>query len=663
MPNEKKNPSDPHRPAYRYLRGFALDPGFSTRLDTASINDVVYRIPFEDVKPGPVGEYVEVVDWDPASGCWYEPVDLREEYVASQQGLAPSEGDPQFHQQFVYTVAMKTIKHFERALGRKVIWKPRRYDETGGTSKQIKDEFWAYEPRLRIHPHAVRDANAYYDPVRVAVLFGYFSAADQLVGTNHPGGTVFTCLSPDIIAHEVTHALLDSVHHRYMEDTNKDVGAFHEGFADIVALLSRFTFGHLVEHQLYQSAGRIDGYTALGELATQFGEALEDSRGALRSAIGTWTNGKWKRLEPDPSDYSSLHEAHDLGALLVATVFDAFQRVYKHRTQDLLRIATNGTGVLPEGSISRDLVHRLAQEAGEIAEHLLHICIRALDYCPPVDITFGNYLRALVTADLDIAPEDEVGYRVALIEAFRARGIFPDRVSSMSVESLRWGRPVMKDEEKAFFRKSLQPLVASIREVVATSDRKRIFKLSGKMQEAWHDELIGKLNAKESEGQNLFLKQLGLAATVDDLFTKELKTERKLKFRTSKGQVLGANERIPIEVHAIRPVFRAGREGKQVEQVLITVTQTVRVEMDGHRRDGGVIFRGGATLILPMNDLEDKHYEPEYAIVKNVGSWERLERQVNYMDNAGESAIAAVRNTYNAGRQDRRISLKHLHNH
>ena len=136
--------------------------------------------------------------------------------------------------------------------------------------------------------------------------------------------------------------------------------------------------------------------------------------------------------------------------MLVATIFDAFQRIYTFRTRDLLRIATNGTGVLPEGSISRDLVGRLAGEAGEIAEHLLHICIRALDYSPPNDITFGAYLRALITADMDIAPEDETGYRVALIEAFRARGIFPSRVNTLSVESLLWQRPSFtRQEERA----------------------------------------------------------------------------------------------------------------------------------------------------------------------------------------------------------------------
>ena len=45
-------------PVYRYLRGYSLDPGFSTKLETFGINEVVYRVPFEPLEPGPVGEYL-----------------------------------------------------------------------------------------------------------------------------------------------------------------------------------------------------------------------------------------------------------------------------------------------------------------------------------------------------------------------------------------------------------------------------------------------------------------------------------------------------------------------------------------------------------------------------------------------------------------------------
>ena len=90
---------------------------------------------------------------------------------------------------------------------------------------------------------------------------------------------------------------------------------------------------------------------------------------------------------------------HSRGAILVAAVFDAFLAIYETRTADLMRISTGGAGVLSAGAIHPDLVHRLAAEAVKSAKHILDMCIRALDYIPPVDITFGEYLRGLITAD------------------------------------------------------------------------------------------------------------------------------------------------------------------------------------------------------------------------------------------------------------------------
>jgi hypothetical protein len=645
-------------PAYRHLRGYSLDPGFSTRLDTAEINDVVYHIPFEKLEPGPIGEYIEVLDFDPASSCWYEPVDLAQEEIASQNGLAPSEGNPQFHQQFVYAVGMKTIRHFERALGRKIVWYPQIVRPKGGRNG-AKDVQWErrYVQRLRIHPHAIRDANAYYDPDKKALLFGYFSAADQSQGANYPGGLVFTCLSPDIVAHETTHAILDSIHHRYLEDTNPDVAAFHEGFADIVALLQRFTFAQLVEDQLYRSAGRLDRYTVLGELATQFGEALESNRGALRSMIGRWDdNGNWTPLKPSPSDYLTNIEPHDRGAVLVATIFDAFQRIYEFRTRDLIRIATNGTGVLPQGSISRDLVHRLAGEASEIAEHLLHICIRALDYSPPNDISFGSYLRALITADLDIAPEDENGYRLALIEAFRARGIFPDRVNTLSIDSLRWNKPEFTAKEKDALDKIATKLKPYIHSLVETVDRRQLYDRSRAAQKKLHDLLLGKEGAflSDSEWEN-FLNKVGLTALpVSQIFGKDGSAVHFLQSGRRN------NSYVPrIEVHTLRPAFRAGRESRQVEQVVVTLTQQVRADVgaDGVRKE--MVFRGGCSLILSLGNLNIV----EYVIVKSIRSYRRFCQQASYVNGEDDNAAAQSASLYANDDRDRQLNFNLLHRH
>ena len=168
--------------AFRKLRGYALDPGFSTRLDTANINEMVYQVRWEEVSKGPCGDYFEVIDYDPASNCYYNPIDLNSQEVLAQNGLNPSEGNPQFHQQFVYAIAMKTLELFEQSLGRKIIWPPRKYD-----SHTPRDANERYVDRLRIYPHAFRDANAYYDPDKKAILFGYFEAAAQVQGANFPG--------------------------------------------------------------------------------------------------------------------------------------------------------------------------------------------------------------------------------------------------------------------------------------------------------------------------------------------------------------------------------------------------------------------------------------------------------------------------------------------
>ena len=88
-----------------------------------------------------------------------------------------------------YAVASKTIENFESMLGHKILWASHVY-------KKGQPEFVR---RLRIYPHAIRQDNAYYSSNKKALLFGYFPASYIDAGRNLPGGTIFTCLSKDII--------------------------------------------------------------------------------------------------------------------------------------------------------------------------------------------------------------------------------------------------------------------------------------------------------------------------------------------------------------------------------------------------------------------------------------------------------------------------------
>lgn len=419
----------PH-PTARRLRIFSFDPALAARYDLAGMSGVTIEIPWEDdLSPGPVGEYIEVIDIDPSSDAAYTPVDLNTPALLATDGLQPSESDPRFHQQMCYAVAMKTIEHFERALGRKALWSSHRHQDGTRYSEN-------YVPRLRIYPHALRQQNAFYSPTKKALLLGYFATTAK-DGKNTPGTTVFSCLSHDIVAHETTHALLDGVHPRFNEPVNEDVLAFHEAFADIVALFQHFSYPGVLRDQIARTRGDLARQSVLGQLAQQF--ALASGRGdALRSYLGREVDGKWRPTKPDPTALGEASEPHERGAILVAAVFSAFTKVYQARTRDLFRIATEGTGVLREGDIHPDLVNRLAEEAQGAADRALQMCIRAIDYCPPVGITFGAYLRAIITADHDMNPIDRQNWRLAFIESFREWGIAPRGTRSMSEDSLLW---------------------------------------------------------------------------------------------------------------------------------------------------------------------------------------------------------------------------------
>src|ERR1035441_10428494 len=104
----------------------------------------------------------------------------------------------------------------------------------GRQSTRVFPIGWGFgSHHLIVLPHAFRGANAYYSPRDHALLFGYFTGAT--------GKTVYTCLSHDVIVHETTHALLHGLRERFSDPSSPDQAAFHEGFADVVALLSVFS--------------------------------------------------------------------------------------------------------------------------------------------------------------------------------------------------------------------------------------------------------------------------------------------------------------------------------------------------------------------------------------------------------------------------------------
>jgi hypothetical protein len=579
--------SKPANPTQRTLRVYAFDPSRGARLD----NHLTVRIPYESLKKGPVGRKIAVIDYDASNKCYYEGVDLDSTPILGQNGLAPSEANPQFHQQMVYAVVMDTVRRFEVALGREVRW---RADYTSTKTP--------HHGLLKVYPHAMQEANAFYDPDLRSLMFGYFEASLEEAGVNLPGQIVFTCLSHDIIVHETTHAILDGIREYFNDPTGEDAAAFHEGFADIVALLQHFSFKDALLDTIQRTGGLIHRkqltpdvhaettgamiQAEIGEdnpivdLARQFGEAMGNRR-ALRDALGT---------PPDPRVLENTSEPHDRGAILVAAVFDAFFSVYIQRTRDLIRMAyPDGREIVPN-FLPNDLANRLADEAARTANKIQNICLRALDYCPPVDITFGDYLRALVTSDRDAMEDDDMGYRAALINAFRSRGVRPEGVISYNDEALSW--ETYKGISATAANPSFARLWKDLNQFEDEPDREN--------EQALYQRLWGKAET--------FRMELGLAP-------------------------------MNVQAKSINALHRVRPDGSLQRQIVAELVQQQELPVEpGNEEAGTFIFRGGTTVLI------NRQGEVRYAIRKPIdgpAGAKRLEKQREYLQRmAGSFALA-----------------------
>lgn len=561
-------------PERRRLRTFAFDP-MSTRL---SGRYLTLGVPFEPhLQPGPCGDLLQVVDFDATRDQWYEPVDLDAGAVLAQDGLRPSEGDPRTHQQVVYAVAMSVLERFERFLGRRFRW---RADE-----------------KLRLVPHAFEGRNAFFDPERRAVLFGYYRADGRDPGPNLPGQVIFTCLSSDIVAHEVTHAIVHRLRRLYSQATNPDVFALHEAFADLVALFQHFVHRDVVLDAVAATSGDLRDNSGLLELACEFGES-SGRGGALRSAIGT---------PRTPDRFRAATEPHERGACLVAAVFDAYLDLYQASIADLLRIATGGSGVLPPGRLHPDLVNRVADEAVTQADRLLGMVVRAVDYLPVIDVTFGDVVRSIVTADRVLFPDDAGRLRGTLVEALRRRGIHPPRVTSLADAALTWPHPegplTLADPAAPI---DLQPLILK-----ATMDL----------------DLTGAAGAEEpvqdgdSVGPSLY--------------------EQVDAWARRHAYALGLDPSLPIALAGIHVAYRQAADRQPRPEIVVQLTQRrPDLEDQSLREDQRTVFRAGTTLIAGVDG------RVEYVVAKPFPFLDHdvaVEAGAADLHTAGADRLAAIR--------------------
>jgi hypothetical protein len=401
-------------PRTRKMTIIAQDPsvtvtnGGARKILTAQVD-----VPAEDLAPGPSGHRVNVIDYDSSTNTLYKPAKITDidPYIKANDTKLLS--DPGFHSQNVYAIVMRTLARFEYALGRRVSW-------------------GFYGHQIKVAPHAFADANAFYSEADQALMFGYFQGKQNMV---------FSCLSHDVIAHETTHALVDGLRERFTDPSSPEQAAFHEGFSDVVALLSIFSVPAVVETVIDRNetshkkgeptlikpsslSAKELRKSALFGLADEMGQELSGIRGNPLRRSAELTPSKKYINSPE------YLEPHRRGEILVAAMMNAFIEVWVNRLE--------GLGKVSPGGLDKQ---RVVEEGANIADYLLTMSIRALDYSPSVDLQFCDFLSALLTADREIRPDDtKYSFRRILLKSFNDYGM-PPTSKGDGTESGVWEAP------------------------------------------------------------------------------------------------------------------------------------------------------------------------------------------------------------------------------
>jgi hypothetical protein len=358
-------------------------------------------LPLEDLAPGPMGYAAYVVDYDASTATMYKPLAVPPgEPVAAPDTPNELLADPAYQAFNAYAIVMRTLRRFEFALGRRVGW-------------------GIHGHQLKVVPHAFEEANAFYSPDLEALLFGYVRDSDST--------TTFLCLSHDVVAHETAHALLDGLRDKFMAPSSPDQAALHEAFADIVALLSVFALpevaGHLIA-RIEQDGDAPPGFVRRSSLSEEdlkqsalFGLAEE----MRRNAADVRVNALRRSINIDPNrtilNRLEFQAEHRRGEVLVAAVMLALLRAWLDRIRS------------PDGNEADNYVDvgRVAEQGADIADLMLTMAIRAIDYTPPIHISFGDFLSAMLTADNEVrAADNRYQIRRNMLEAMAEFGIRPD---------------------------------------------------------------------------------------------------------------------------------------------------------------------------------------------------------------------------------------------
>ncbi len=262
-------------------------------------------------------------------------------------------GSEQFDQVNATAVVYRTLSTYERYMGHETPW--------------------SFDGPLTINPHAGEGKTAYYSRWDDSINFCQWDSPSL-------GKTVKTAESPDVIAHETGHAILDGLRPNIGWGT--EGAAFHEGFGDSSAILHALQYDSNLDKILAENGGDFGKPSLLSRLAEEFGTAFNkedqnpnnDDHPYYRTALNEFRYKNPRELPSDsyPPTYPEevlTSEAHSFSRVWSGTFYALVGSLFNQTSQ---------TAATPKEALI------------EAREALGPIWTRAFDYIPASNVKFKD---------------------------------------------------------------------------------------------------------------------------------------------------------------------------------------------------------------------------------------------------------------------------------
>lgn len=339
-----------------------------------SVESIGIRLSYipTEVKDGPGDDDIEIKGMPEVSA------DSNNDFL-----FDPGPDPEEFDSVHAFTVVRQVLTMYRRALNR------------NGVTQNFNWQ-WGPEP-IGVHPRAGEDVNAYYTRGSRSLRFYYF----------HPGGDVsnplvYTCRSFDIVAHELGHAVLDSLRPGYWNSWHPQTGGLHESFGDITSILTMVAQMDQCEAIIAESKGDLHVKTFFNSLAEQFGEALGRVFG-LRNADNDLTLS-------DVSD-----EVHDISKVFTGAFYDILADVFE--------------------DYHKPKLYDQAETLFRVGKHMTALLILSLLNGPERNATYRDIAEKMVEI------EPEVKWKGFIARQFEVRGVLgaPVGLAAERPKPLKWG--------------------------------------------------------------------------------------------------------------------------------------------------------------------------------------------------------------------------------